>query len=126
MDAVEEVRFFMVNDATYRSEAVWRHRLALFGEPALLYDGGRWTQTPAMSEFQDVGFPAPWGSIRCYAVGLETVSIPQSFSGLRHASLWRGFSDPATTSMLKDLIDAGFASQQPLEVDGVDARRNAD
>ena len=119
MDAVEEVRFFMVNDATYRSEAVWRHRLALFGEPALLYDGGRWTQTPAMSEFQDVGFPAPWGSIRCYAVGLETVSIPQSFSGLRHASLWRGFSDPATTSMLKDLIDAGFASQQPLEVDGV-------
>ena len=119
MDVVEEVRFFMVNDATYRSEAVWRHRLALFGEPALLYDGGRWTQTPAMSEFQDVGFPAPWGSIRCYAVGLETVSIPQSFSGLRHASLWRGFSDPATTSMLKDLIDAGFASQQPLEVDGV-------
>ena len=119
MDAVEEVRFFMVNDATYRSEAVWRHRLALFGEPALLYDGGRWTQTPAMSEFQDVGCPAPWGSIRCYAVGLETVSIPQSFSGLRHASLWRGFSDPTTTSMLKDLIDAGFASQQPLEVDGV-------
>ena len=119
MDAVEEVRFFMVNDATYRSEAVWRQRLARFGEPALLYDGGRWTQTPAMSEFQDVGFPAPWGSIRCYAVGLETVSIPQSFSGLRHASLWRGFSDPATTSMLKDLIDAGFASQQPLEVDGV-------
>lgn len=119
MDAVEEVRFFMVNDATYRSEAVWRHRLALFGEPALLYDGGRWTQTPAMSEFQDVGFPAPWGSIRCYTVGLETVSIPQSFSGLRHASLWRGFSDPATTSMLKDLIAAGFASQQPIEVDGV-------
>ena len=119
MDVVEEVRFFMVNDATYRSEAVWRHRLALFGEPALLYDGGRWTQTPAMSEFQDVGFPAPWGSIRCYAVGLETVSIPQSFSGLRHASLWRGFSDPATTSMLKDLIAAGFASQQPIEVDGV-------
>ena len=119
MDAVEEVRFFMVNDATYRSEAVWRHRLALFGEPALLYDGGRWTQTPAMSEFQDVGFPAPWGSIRCYTVGLETVSIPQSFSGLRHASLWRGFSDPATTSMLKDLIAAGFASQQPIEVDDV-------
>jgi len=119
MDAVEEVRFFMVNDATYRSEAVWRHRLALFGEPALLYDGGRWTQTPAMSEFQDVGFPAPWGSIRCYTVGLETVSIPQSFSGLRHASLWRGFSDPATTSMLKDLIAAGFASQRPIEVDDV-------
>jgi len=119
MDAVEEVRFFMVNDATYRSEAVWRHRLALFGEPALLYDGGRWTQTPAMSEFQDVGFPAPWGSIRCYAVGLETVSIPQSFSGLRHASLWRGFSDPATTSLLKDLIAAGFASQRPIEVDDV-------
>jgi saccharopine dehydrogenase-like NADP-dependent oxidoreductase len=119
MDAVEEVRFFMVNDATYRSEAVWRRRLVLFGEPALLYDGGRWTQTPAMSEYQDVAFPPPWGSVRCYTVGLGPVSIPQSFSGLRHASLWRGFSDPATAAMLKDLVDAGFASQQPLEVDGV-------
>ena len=119
MDVVDEVRFFLVNDSTYRSEAVWRHRLALFGMPALLYDGGRWTQSPGMSEYQDVAFPAPWGSIRCYTVGLETVTIPASFGGLRHASLWRGFSDPATAETLKTLIDAGFASEQPLDVDGV-------
>ncbi|MCH8989253.1 MAG: saccharopine dehydrogenase NADP-binding domain-containing protein [Chloroflexi bacterium] len=119
MDVVEEVRFFLVNDATYRSEAVWRHRLALFGQPALLYDRGRWTESPGMSEYQDVAFPAPWGNIRCYTVGLETVTIPRSFGGLRHASLWRGFSDPATTETLKSLIDAGFASDQTLTVDGV-------
>ena len=119
MDVVDEVRFFLVNDSTYRSEAVWRHRLALFGMPALLYDGGRWTQSPGMSEYQDVAFPAPWGSIRCYTVGLETVTIPASFGGLRHASLWRGFSDPATAETLKTLIDAGFASEQTLDVDGV-------
>jgi len=121
MDVVEEIRFFMVNDATYRIEAVWRHRLALFGQPALLYDDGRWTQTPGMTEFQDVAFQAPWGNIRCYAVGLETVTIPTSFNGLRHASFWRGFSDPATTESLKSLIDAGFASEEPLEVEGVSA-----
>ena len=119
MDVVEEVRFFMVNDATYRSEAVWRHRLALFSQPALLFDRGRWTQTPGMSEYQDVAFPAPWGNIRCYNVGLETVTIPTSFGGLLHASFWRGFSDPATTETLKALIDAGFASDDSLEVDGV-------
>ncbi len=119
MDAVEEVRFFLVNDAAYRSEAVWRHRLSLFGQPALFYDGGKWAQSPAMSDYQDVAFPAPWGNIRCYAVGLEMVTIPQSFRGLRHASCWRGFSDPATTKMLKALINAGFASDQKLEVDGV-------
>ena len=119
MEVVDEVRFFLVNDSAYRSEAVWRHRLALFGQPALLYDGGRWTQTPGMSEYQDVAFPPPWGNIRCYTVGLETVTIPQSFGGLSHASLWRGFSDPATTVMLKGLIDSGFASEQPLDVDGV-------
>jgi len=118
MDSVEEVRFFMVNDATYRSESVWRHRLALFGQPVLLYDGGRWTQTPGMSEFQDIDFPSPWGSIRCYTVGLETVTIPTSFAGLRHASVWRGFSDPAATQALKALVDAGFASEDPVEVDG--------
>ena len=92
MDSVEAMRFFMVNDATYRSEAVWRHRLALFGQPALYYDAGRWTEAPGMSEYQDVAFPAPWGDIRCYAVGLETVTLPQSVPGLRHASMWRGFS----------------------------------
>ena len=119
MDIVEEVRFFMVNDASYRSEAVWRHRLARFSQSALLYDRGRWTQTPGMSEFQDVAFPAPWGNIRCYNVGLETVTIPMSFKGLLHASLWRGFSDPDTTETLKGLVDAGFASEETLEVDGV-------
>ena len=90
----------MVNDATYRSEGVWRHRLSLFGEPSLLYDEGIWTQSPAMSQYQDVAFPSPWGNIRCYIVGLETVTIPQSFDGLRHASFWRGFSDAATTEVL--------------------------
>ena len=119
MDIVEEVRFFMVNDATYRSEAVWRHRLALFSQPALLFDRGRWTQTPGMSEYQDVAFPAPWGNIRCYIVGLETVTIPTSFAGLIHASLWRGFSNPATTETLKALIDAGLASDEPVDIDGV-------
>ena len=119
MDIVEEVRFFMVNDASYRSEAVWRHRLALFSQSALLYDRGRWTQTSGMSEFQDVAFPAPWDNIRCYNVGLETVTIPMSFKGLLHASLWRGFSDPDTTETLKGLVDAGFASEETLEVDGV-------
>ena len=119
MDIVEEVRFFMVNDASYRSEAVWRHRLSLFSKSALLYDRGRWTQTSGMSEFQDVAFPAPWDNIRCYNVGLETVTIPMSFKGLLHASLWRGFSDPDTTETLKGLVDAGFASEETLEVDGV-------
>ncbi len=118
MDVVEEVRFFLVNDATYRSEAVWRHRLALFGQPALFYDGGRWTEAPGMSKFEDVAFPAPWGNIRCFTVGLEMVTIPRSLGGLRHASLWRGFSDPATTETLKSLIDAGFASEHPVTVDG--------
>ena len=119
MDIVEEVRFFMVNDATYHNEVVWRHQLALFSKPALLFDRGRWTETPGMSEYQDVAFPAPWGNIRCYNVGLETVTIPASFGGLLHASLWRGFSDPDTTGTLKALIDAGFASEETLEVDGV-------
>ena len=119
MDVVDEVRFFMVNDAIYRSKAVWRRRLALFGQPALLFDGGRWTQIPGMSESQDVEFPAPWGNIRCYAVGLEAITVPTSFSGLRHASVWRGFSDPVTTDALKSLVNAGFASEEPVEVEGV-------
>ncbi len=63
METVEEVRFYMVNDATYRSEGVWHHRLSLFGDPTLLYDQGAWTQSPVMSQYQDVAFPAPWGNI---------------------------------------------------------------
>ena len=118
MDSVDDVEFFLVNDASYRSQAVWRHRLDLFGQPALLFESGRWTEIPAMSEFREVEFHPPWGTIRCYAVGLETVTIPQSFDGLLKASLWRGFSDPTTTETLKSLVDAGFASNEQILVDG--------
>ena len=47
------------------------------------------------------------------------MTIPQSFRGLRHASLWRGFSDSATIEILKGLIEAGFASDQPVTVEGI-------
>ena len=51
-------------------------------------------------------------------MGLETVTIPQSFDGQLKASLWRGFSDPTTTETLKTLVDAGFASNEQILVDG--------
>jgi len=52
-------------------------------------------------------------------LGLETVTIPTSFSGLKHASSWRGVSDPVIAEALKGLVDIGFGSEDPVEVEDV-------
>ena len=117
MDSAEEARFYTVDDVSNRSESAWRHWLGFQDRPALLFDYGKWTQVQSMSEFQDVEFPLPWGTVRCYMSGLETVTIPTSFIGLKHASLWRGFSDPIIGQMLKGLVDIGFASEKSVKVD---------
>jgi len=120
MDSAEEVRFYSVDDVSYRSESTWRNWLGILNQSVLLYDGGQWTQAPGMSEFQDIEFPLPWSTVRCYMSGLETVTIPTSFIGLKHASLWRGFSDPIIGRTLKGLVDIGFGSDEPVKVDDVD------
>ena len=119
MDSAEEARFYTVNDVTHRSESAWRHWLGLQGQPVLLYDCGQWTQVQSMSTFQDIEFPLPWSTVRCYMLGLEAVTIPTSFIGLKHASLWRGFSDPIIGRTLKGLVDIGFGSEEPVDVDGL-------
>ena len=120
MDSAEEVRFYSVDDVSYRSEATWRNWLGILNQSVLLYDGGQWTQAPGMSEFQDIEFPLPLGLVRCYGLGLETVTIPASFVDLNHASSWKGFSDPLIGRTLKGLVDIGFGSDEPVKVDDVD------
>ena len=116
MNRVDEIRFFLVNDVRYRSQAVWLHRFTLFGGPAAVYQDGGWTQVQAMSAFEDVQFPEPWGAIRCYAVGLEPVSLPGYFKGLKHASMMRGFLHPIMATTLKGFIELGLTGQQPVQV----------
>lgn len=117
MDSAEEARFYAVDDVTYRSESDWRRWLGLLGQPVLLYDSGQWTHVSSMSGFKDIEFPLPLGTIRCYSVGLEAVTIPTSFIDLKHASFWQGFSDPIISEALKMLIDVGFGSEERVEVD---------
>ena len=119
MDSAEEARFYTVDDVAHRSESAWRRWLGLQGQPILLYDCGQWTQVQSMSEFQEIEFPLPWSTVRCYMVGLETITIPTSFIGLKHASQWRGFSDPITGPRLKGLVDIGFGSEEAVDVDRV-------
>ena len=119
MDSAEEARFYTVDDVTCRSESTWRHWLGILEQPIFVYDCGQWTQVPSLSEFQDIEFPLPWSTIRCYMLGLETVTIPTSFSGLKHASSWRGVSDPVIAEALKGLVDIGFGSEDPVEVEDV-------
>ena len=118
MDQVEEFRFLLVNDIRYRSEAVWRHRFRLFGGQAALYDDGAWIQVPGMSEFEDVEFPDPWRTIRCYTVGLEPITLPESFKDVKHVSMKREFLHPLTGEMMRDFIRYGLTSEDRLEIGG--------
>jgi saccharopine dehydrogenase-like NADP-dependent oxidoreductase len=119
IEEVEEIRFFLVNDLRYRSEAVWHHRFSMFGGPALIYDDGEWKHVPGMADGEDIEFPEPWGTVRCYTVGLEPITLPNSIRTVRHASMKRGFLHPAMGQMLRDYIRYGLTSQAPIQVGGL-------
>jgi len=61
-----------------------------------------------MSEFEDVEFPDPWGTIRCYTVGLEPITKPESFKDVKHVSMKRGFLHPLMGEMMRDFIRYGL------------------
>ena len=115
LNRVDEVRFYQVDDLSLRRPIQWRRRLAAFGSPALVWRDGDWSHISPMSEWEDVAFPPPWGSVRCCAVGLQSVSLPVTMPSLVDVSSHRGFSDAEAEGIMRDLVRYGLAGDQLVE-----------
>ena len=115
LNRVDEVRFYQVDDLSLRRPKHWRRRLAAFGSAALVWRDGDWSHVSPMSECENVAFPPPWGSVRCYTVGLQPVTLPVTMPSLVEVSSHRGFSGAESEGIMRDLVRYGLAGDQLVE-----------
>ena len=115
LDRVEEARFFLVDDLRRRKFNQWRDRLAVFGASALVWRDGDWQHVSPVSEWEDVRFPAPWGTVSCATVGLGPVSLPARITSLARVSSHRGFSDGDMEEIVRNLVNYGLGSEYAID-----------
>ena len=115
LDRVDEARFFLLDDLRRRKFNQWRDRLADFGTSALVWRDGGWQHVSPVSEWEEVRFPAPWGTVSCATVGLGPVSLPTRITSLARVSSHRGFSSEVMGNIVRDLVNFGLASDVAVD-----------
>lgn len=115
LDRIDAARFYQLDDLRLRRPGQWRRRLAAFGAPALVWRDGGWRHVSPMGEWDEPGFPPPWGRVRCCVVGLQPVTLPASMPTLTAVSSHRGFADAGMERVMGDLVRYGLASDQPVD-----------
>ena len=115
LDRIDAARFYQLDDLRLRRPGQWRRRLAAFGAPALVWRDGGWRHVSPMSEWDEPGFPPPWGRVRCCVVGLQPVTLPASMPTVTEVSSHRGFADAGMERVMGDLVRYGLASDQPVD-----------
>lgn len=86
--------------------------------PAMVWEGGRYEEVPAMSDPEEFDFPPPIGRTRLFrTLHSEPATLPRSLAekSLRHCEWREGGSGIEVLRMLANL---GFGSEEPLVVDG--------
>jgi lysine 6-dehydrogenase len=89
-------------------------------EPQVFQNGAWYTQQPLTGQ-EEIAFPPPVGrAIAVYSLHSECASFPVSFrkKGIRHVSFKIAFPGDFLTK-LKFLVDLGFGSNEPINVQGV-------
>jgi saccharopine dehydrogenase-like NADP-dependent oxidoreductase len=89
-------------------------------EPQVFQNGAWYPQQPLAGQ-EEIAFPPPVGrTIAVYSLHSECASFPVSFrdKGIRHVSFKIAFPGDFLTK-LKFLVDLGFGSNEPINVQGV-------
>ena len=115
LEQVDEASFYLADDLGCRSLRQWRNRLFDFGATALVWRDNDWRHVAPFSEFKEISFPGPQGTVFCSTVGLGPVTLPASIATLGNVSSHRGFRDAAVLEIVRNLIDYGFGSEDLVE-----------
>jgi saccharopine dehydrogenase-like NADP-dependent oxidoreductase len=90
-----------------------------FAMSAIIFENGEYKEVPALSRKEVVNFPEPVGTQDVYITRhSEQLTLPFSFrnKGIRNVSWMEGGPGFLET---KTLADAGFKSNEPVDVDGM-------
>ncbi|QBD81804.1 hypothetical protein EPA93_39855 [Ktedonosporobacter rubrisoli] len=92
-----------------------------FTQAPLVFQDGAWHPQRPLTGQEELEFPAPVGRASAvYSLHSECATFPDSFraKGLRHVSFKIAFP-PELMTKLKFLVELGFASAEPISVQGV-------
>jgi len=131
MDKVDSVRFeFAAVDLTdLKGQDAWWAPFALrtfmeeYVKPPVHFINGKYTTLPLFSGEEDVVFPEPIGRrtiVNC--VHAELTTVPQAFKdkGIKNVTFKIGFYPWIIEERSKFLATLGFASNEPIKVQGVE------
>lgn len=93
-----------------------------FTKPPQVFQDGEWLPQAPLSGQEELEFPAPVGRASAvYSLHSECATFPISFrdKGIRHVSFKIAFPGDFLAK-LKFLVDLGFGSNEPIQVQGVE------
>jgi saccharopine dehydrogenase-like NADP-dependent oxidoreductase len=93
-----------------------------FTKPPQVFQDGEWLPQAPLSGREELEFPAPVGRASAvYSLHSECATFPISFrdKGIRHVSFKIAFPGDFLAK-LKFLVDLGFGSNEPIQVQGVE------
>jgi lysine 6-dehydrogenase len=91
-----------------------------FTMPAMVWRGGRWNAVPAMSEQEEIEFPAPVGRVRVgHTLHSEVATLPRHLAhrGVESVSFKVGFP-PDFMERMNLLVGLGLTGTEPVDLAG--------
>lgn len=126
LEAVESVEIrlgiadFATHDAALPLPYAAPTLLDEFTMPAMVWRGGRWNAVPAMSEQEEIEFPAPVGRVRVgHTLHSEVATLPRYLAdrGVESVSFKVGFP-PDFMERMNLLVGLGLTGTEPVDLAG--------
>ena len=87
-------------------------------EPAIILRDGEPKQVDSMTDLEIIKFPEPFGEVEAFYTSGGTSTLPQSYRGIITNLDYKTIRYPGHCGTFKTMIDLGFASEDPIEING--------
>ncbi len=86
---------------------------------------GKRTQVEALSELEEIEFPAPWGKLEAFHTGGGISTMPFTWEGKLQTMEYKTLRYPGHVAIMKPIRELGLIGNEPIEVEGVMVRPRA-
>ena len=99
--------------------------LDYYTTPSWVLRNGRRTQVEALSELEELEFPAPWGKLEAFHTGGGISTMPFSWEGKVRTMEYKTLRYPGHVAIMKPIRELGLIGNEAIDVEGVKVRPRA-
>ena len=96
--------------------------LDYYTTPSWVLRNGKRAQVEALSELEEIKFPAPWGKLEAFHTGGGISTMPFTCEGKVQTMEYKTLRYPGHVAIMKAIRDLGLIGDAPIDVDGVKVR----